>query len=183
MESTINLYQNERIHYYKNAIKNPEELVEHIENSNDLEKWKWSSTTVHDMDQEPNTYQTYEFSEEKLLSSNILKDEVIELSKHYADIHGFELRDLTDVLISKCYPGKHTGPHVDSHGSEDSVKVSVLVFLNDNYEGGEMLFRKQKELIKPSAGGVLIYPSTEPFYHQPNLIRSGIKYVATCFWY
>lgn len=204
MESTINikdcLVQNERIHYYKNVINDSQEIIETIEELNLIEneiidKWSWSSTLGHDSSKEPHTYPTYEFGEEKVIKNkesnnkeiNNIKDKlyntVLELSKHYADTHNFSISNMTDLLITKCYPGKHTGPHVDSHGTEDSAKISVILFLNDNFEGGEMLFRKQKILIKPVSGSILIYPSTEPFYHQPNLIRSGIKYIVTGYWF
>jgi hypothetical protein len=204
MESIIDikdcLVQNERIHYYKNIINDSQKIIDIIEDNNSIEndvvtKWSWSSTLGHDLTQEPNTYPTYEFSEEKTIKNinsdnkeinyvkNKLYDLILKSSEHYSNTHNVSINNLKDLLISKCYPGKHTGPHVDSHGLKDSAKFSVVVFLNDNFEGGEMLFRKQKVLIKPLSGSILIYPSTEPFYHQPNLIRSGIKYVVTGYWF
>lgn len=195
------LEQNERIHYYRGVIHNSQNIIDILEDidilldESDLLKWKWSSTKPHLEKDEPSTFNTYEFNEEKTLSKELHESEQISfiqsylyetidnVTKHYCDTHGFNVSNMTDLKVNKSYPGKHLGPHADSHGTDSSAKISLVVFFNENFEGGEMLFRKQKVLIKPQIGSILVYPSTDPFYHQPNLIKSGVKYTGTGFWF
>jgi len=197
-----NLKQNERIHYYRNVIENVQELIDTIEDTDNilkdekvLSKWKMSSTKPHKNDEEPYKFHTYEFNEEKTLTQEVsdidyvlnvqksIYDPIKTVSTHYAETHNFTISTLSNLKINKSYPGKHLGPHADSHGNDNSAKISIVVFLNDNFDGGEMLFRKQKVMVKPVSGSILIYPSVDPFYHQPNLIKSGIKYTVTGFWF
>jgi len=42
-----------------------------------------------------------------------------------------------------------------------------MMYLNDNYEGGEICFWDQDKVVgyKPEAGDIVVFPSCEPFYH------------------
>jgi len=74
------------------------------------------------------------------------------------------------------------GPHVDDYGNGDDPNISVVLYLNDDYVGGELFFREQGVKIKPEAGSIVIFPSVEPYYHESLPVESGIKYMAPGFW-
>lgn len=44
---------------------------------------------------------------------------------------------------------------------------TVMIYLNDDYEGGEICFWDGEKIVgyKPKAGDVVVFPSCEPFYH------------------
>jgi len=50
---------------------------------------------------------------------------------------------------------------------------SLLIYLNDNFSGGETLF--DEYTVKPFLGSALIFPHT--LFHSGNIVTSGIKYV------
>lgn len=60
--------------------------------------------------------------------------------------------------------------------------VSSVLYLNDDYEGGELNFVNQKLKIKPKAGTVVLFPSTEKFVHYTNKVISNIKFFVPSLW-
>ena len=60
--------------------------------------------------------------------------------------------------------------------------MSAVLYLNDDYSGGELSFVKQKIKIKPKAGSVVVFPSTEKFTHYVNKVTSGMKFFVPSLW-
>lgn len=75
------------------------------------------------------------------------------------------------------YPtGVSMSPHVDSPSRFDNPNfVTVLVYLNDNYEGGELQV-EDEDPIKPAAGTVVLVKSGVS--HQSHTVTSGEKHIA-----
>ena len=74
------------------------------------------------------------------------------------------------------------GPHADSDESSKSPTISVVFYLNDEYEGGEIHFENQGVTIKPKAGDIVVFPSKLPYLHESKPILSGVKYMSPGFW-
>lgn len=73
-------------------------------------------------------------------------------------------------------PGTHFKVHAD-HGPTYVCTISVVVYLNDDYEGGEIWFPRMNSLvIKPKAGDIVVFPSTYIYEHASQDMISGIKY-------
>lgn len=71
--------------------------------------------------------------------------------------------------------GQHFMEHHD-HGFSYNCTVSLVAYLNDDYEGGELYFRLQGLNIKPKAGDLYIFPSTFVYPHRAMPVKSGVKY-------
>jgi len=71
--------------------------------------------------------------------------------------------------------GQHFMEHHD-HGYSYNCTVSLVCYLNDNYEGGELSFRLQGLKIKPKAGDMYVFPSNFMYPHVAEKVTSGIKY-------
>jgi hypothetical protein len=73
-------------------------------------------------------------------------------------------------------PGTHFKIHAD-HGPTYVCTISVLVYLNDEFEGGETYFPRMDGLsIKPKAGDIAVFPSTYIYEHASQDMISGVKY-------
>ena len=102
-----------------------------------------------------------------------------------------------DALKHNIYPDKDFAInfHSDSpryHEDEPGFKqmLSLTIYLNDDYEGGEIQFLNDKEnklvTYKPKAGDMTIFPSFHPFWHAAKPVVSGSnKYLLRVFisWY
>jgi predicted 2-oxoglutarate/Fe(II)-dependent dioxygenase YbiX len=54
--------------------------------------------------------------------------------------------------------------------------ISVLFYLNDDYEGGELEFTRLGLTIKPKKGMMLAFPSYFEFSHRVHPVLSGTRY-------
>ena len=71
--------------------------------------------------------------------------------------------------------------HSDN-GDPHPCLVSLVYYLNDDYEGGEVEFKDHIGTpFKPSAGDLLIFPSSVQYVHRVLPITSGRKYAAISF--
>lgn len=65
---------------------------------------------------------------------------------------------------------------LDSSPGPKSI-LTVTIYLNDDYEGGEVAFLKEGDdeviVYKPKAGDIVIFPSCEPFHHAAMPITSN----------
>jgi predicted 2-oxoglutarate/Fe(II)-dependent dioxygenase YbiX len=60
--------------------------------------------------------------------------------------------------------------------------LSVICLLNDDYEGGELVFFEDK-ILTPSQGDVIIFPSNFLFPHEVKPITKGIRYSVVSWSY
>jgi predicted 2-oxoglutarate/Fe(II)-dependent dioxygenase YbiX len=72
--------------------------------------------------------------------------------------------------------GEQYGFHYDG-GTVSKRSISVLIYLNDDYEGGEIEFPNFKLMIKPKAGTLILFPSNYAYGHIAHPVTSGTKYV------
>lgn len=72
--------------------------------------------------------------------------------------------------------GTHFKIHAD-HGPTYVTTISIVVYLNDDYVGGEIWFPRMDNLsIKPKAGDIVVFPSTYIYEHASQDMISGTKY-------
>jgi hypothetical protein len=189
-------YPHEKIHVYHNMIRpsiiEDIELLDILSDPNStIPKWK----TWYPSGAEGN--ESLAFGYQKRMSDHLSPDRkndgysdiywelfnaIVEASEDYGLKHGIEIGKLAPLSISKYKPGASMGKHTDSNGSEGPQTISVVCYLNDNYEGGHIRFEDQDITIKPRAGSIVIFPSKPPFFHQSMPVASGYKYISPGFW-
>jgi predicted 2-oxoglutarate/Fe(II)-dependent dioxygenase YbiX len=72
-------------------------------------------------------------------------------------------------------------PAHSDHGISSRV-LSALLYLNDDYEGGNIKFEHAGVTLKPEAGSLLFFPSNYIYVHEVSAVTSGIRY-ALPNWY
>ena len=121
-----------------------------------------------------------------------------ECTKDYIEQWDYQLPNWHNMGISLCkyndqsknrdYAMHYHTDYVGTKRDQPGLKfgITCTLYLNDNYEGGEISFLEQENgnVIdhKPKAGDVMVFPSTEPYYHAVLPITSGDKYLIRCFW-
>lgn len=71
--------------------------------------------------------------------------------------------------------GTHFKIHAD-HGPTYVTTVSIVVYLNEDYEGGEIWFPRFNLSHKPKTGDIVVFPSTYIYEHASQDMISGTKY-------
>jgi hypothetical protein len=104
--------------------------------------------------------------------------------ENYTENTGIKFGWLPDFYkIQKYSTGAYMGPHVDSidKTADKSPTISIVLYLNEDYEGGNICFPEQGLDIKPKAGSMIIFPSYPPYYHDPKPVTKGTKYMCPIF--
>jgi hypothetical protein len=211
------------VYYYENAIENFDEVlntisdITEINTAEDGRLWdKWTAsddkdfvygeTQVFDLNQINHMEEPYR-SKMEYVYINIMKA-LYSVCRDYAKEIGDddEPRLFPVFNIKKYDAGASMGAHYDQLDGDKTLRYSLVMYLNDDYEGGEISFKmseyedhnmleitdldyevaKNKSQIdfgvKPSAGSVIIFPSSAPYYHIAHTVKSGAKYMIPSHW-
>jgi Rps23 Pro-64 3,4-dihydroxylase Tpa1-like proline 4-hydroxylase len=184
----------EKIFYYESALENPHELIYAIEFLDDslshdslISSWHtWSASNNSYVFGKRKTTDEEKFdsaSESIRLIYSLLKNTLSSYGEDYAKSLGISLGAQMPISISKYFTGASMGVHTDSSPNPTTEHISAVLYLNDDYSGGEISFPDQDVLIKPRAGSLIIFPSTPPFFHESKEITKGTKYMSPAFWH
>lgn len=77
--------------------------------------------------------------------------------------------------LLKYEPGDHYPNHYDGNTSLGR-HISAILYLNDDYVGGELYFKNFDITIKPQAGMLVLFPSNYAYQHQALPVLKGTKY-------
>jgi hypothetical protein len=100
--------------------------------------------------------------------------------------------DPTSPALVRWLPGQLQMPHADKelHVGDDAGKpngfpwydIATIIYLNDDYEGGELYFPNQGIQFKPKRGAVYFFPGDMNYVHGVTVLESGIRYTCPFFW-
>ena len=104
---------------------------------------------------------------------NIVKECVDDYAKYWGiDVCYYEAFN----FVKYEGEGQEFKIHAD-HGPRYNTTVSIVVYLNDDYDGGEIYFpRLDKLTYIPKAGDIAVFPSNYIYEHASLPMKSGTKY-------
>jgi Rps23 Pro-64 3,4-dihydroxylase Tpa1-like proline 4-hydroxylase len=106
-------------------------------------------------------------------------------------IHNLYLKPIYNTSIKTIEPPQFLrydiSDHYDKHNDSESYvnnklkrvmerDISLLLYLNDDYEGGELEFTKLQLTIKPKKGMLITFPSYDDFEHKVHPVTKGVRY-------
>ena len=121
-------------------------------------------TDIHDLDN------TTELHRELLDTFTDGINEYISTYKHLKITAGEHLR------VGRYGKGGHYKVHTDA-GSNNRV-LSAILYLNGDYEGGQLEFPNHDIEVKPEAGMLVLFPSNFLFAHGAKPVTEGRKFIA-----
>jgi predicted 2-oxoglutarate/Fe(II)-dependent dioxygenase YbiX len=167
---------------YKNVMS------DFYEDIKSLSEFEWKSEYVQNngsVELDVNTRNTLSIDIPRKTNIND-KDEVIRISEKlnkflgaveldYCQSHQITLRSYEPYKILKYDVGGKFDLHMDDGGAR-LKRVSIVFYINDDYEGGELHFENFDVKIKPSAGDMIVFPSSFIYSHLVTEITSGTRY-------
>jgi 2OG-Fe(II) oxygenase superfamily len=86
-----------------------------------------------------------------------------------------------DNKMTMQYHTDHITSQKDMPG--DKFSITCTMYINDDYDGGDIEFFVDGKLInhKPVSGDILVFPSTEPYYHGVKTIENNEKFFVRNF--
>lgn len=189
------------IYVYKGVIKNEFDVINRLENtlgavagrgelSPEGKRYHWHPAYVGYQQLIPEYRDCVDFKFKKTDIELDRSDESLKLQALWQDIYEAQKAAVDDYCklynimelkyweafnFIKYGPGQHFKEHHD-HGYSYNCTVSLVAYVNDDYEGGELYFRLQELKVKPEAGDLFIFPSNFMYPHQAMPVTSGTKY-------
>lgn len=213
------------IYYYEDGVKNFDKLMQTINEIDAIDKeqgketwldWTASNdksffygkTKTFDISQIDNLPTDSEYKEKMSYVYKNIMESFYDVSADYANAVGDkdEPRLFPTFNIKKYNAGIGMGSHFDQLDGDKTLRYSLVMYLNDNFEGGEISFLlsdyedvakvSAPELdyeealgkgkiqfgLKPKAGSIIIFPSSAPYYHTAHLVKTNFKYMVPSHW-
>jgi hypothetical protein len=83
--------------------------------------------------------------------------------------------------IQRQYEGSELKVHVDNH-TDPSLVWAVIMYINDEYDKGELIFPNLGISLKPPAGAMVMFPTHDGYLHGVNPPGPGpMRYVLPSF--
>lgn len=84
-------------------------------------------------------------------------------------------------FVRYVHPHNNFDYHIDDN-PDNPRTVSAVLYLNDNYDGGELNFsRIDNFTLKPEVGDLVVFPSSYLYEHQSKPVTRGTKYSVAIF--
>jgi len=99
-----------------------------------------------------------------------------EISKFYGIKKEQLLVKQDSLSVVRWTEGTFLNLHVDDLGYVTDNHLPVVIYLNDDYEGGEIRFETHGLSFKPNAGDFIVFPGNMHYPHEVTKILSGTRY-------
>ena len=88
-----------------------------------------------------------------------------------------EIKDLVvgDLIFTYYTPGSYLKEHRDNYNAETKTLYTAVLYLNNDYTGGELEFPESNLKYKPKTGCVVVIDNNE--LHKVNTILEGKRYI------
>jgi hypothetical protein len=93
-----------------------------------------------------------------------------------------------DFTLVRWLTGDDHEPHADSVNPSGEPhpffwrKYTAVIYLNKDFEGGELYFPNQNICLPPEPNSIAIFPGTLEYLHGVKMITSGTRYTLASFW-
>lgn len=215
----------EKIYYYEDGVKNFDQLMKTIDEIDALDKeygkeswldWTASNdktfiygkTKSFDINEINNITLDKDYKEKMKYIYDTIMESFYDVSLDYARSIGDndDPRLFPTFNIKKYKAGIGMGSHFDQLDGDKTLRYSLVMYLNDDFDGGEISFslsdyedvkkvaspdldydvavsNGQIEFgLKPKAGSIIIFPSSAPYYHTAHVVKTNFKYMVPGHW-
>lgn len=173
------------------------EIVSHIENSSKTD------LSVFDPQKSNQTggkewIVNKEVRDTQIVDAGPLFPKIIDLFKNTVKevinpFYGVEISESEIPQILSYSIGGHYCPHIDGESlwqtpnqeliwkKSTNRDISMVFYLNDDYEGGDFVFPDLKIRIRPEPGMLVCFPSNHHYKHGVEPVTKGKRYSIVCW--
>ena len=208
MSIEVEIY-NDKIFYFKNAIPNAKDIVEFLKTDLGqpvISKWlPWGNQYAFSLEQkrdwEAANIQPLDFGSAKCIYPpymdannnneahfwvyDLIHESIKKCSEMYSKFLNIDEKENPRLPSGGYVVGRYNaqqtkGVHRDCE--YDDLEHSYVIYYNDDYENGELYFPNYDLKIKPEAGSVVMFKSSDPENDHEALPANGYKYITPHFW-
>jgi hypothetical protein len=179
------------INLYKNVFTKSQglDIISRLENTiNEDNSFAWNGAQVNDKEdindlrncldlkyRREHLGKFLEFNQNLFDIHKEVEDSLDACLRDYESLWHLQMNYKEAFNFVKYLPGEYFKIHGD-HGPYYSCTVSAVVYLNDDYTGGEIDFTRHGIKVKPDAGDIVLFPSNFVYEHASCEVFEGIKY-------
>jgi prolyl 4-hydroxylase len=126
-------------------------------------------------------------------TNDVLIQKIVVIQEALFRIYGIQFPQAETCSILRYSPSQQYKRHVDNlllasrfQEVEQGIPtrdVSIVGYLNDEFEGGETWFDRQGVKVKPQQGSAIVFPAYYTHPHQSLPVTRGRKYAWTSWLY
>ena len=122
-------------------------------------------------------------------------DETSKFFKSLTDRVKVKIQETMRTTLNEAAPsivrwrvGDGQAPHADKQELDGRPNlypendIASLVYLNDDYDGGEIYFPNQGLQFKPQCGSLAFFPGDIHYLHGVTKVTTGVRYTMPNFW-
>lgn len=153
----------------------------------DAEKANQTGKLEWETDKKVRDTQSVEYDADLAVTFNKLIGHAV--STYINQFYNINLQSAEAVQFLKYGVGGHYTPHIDGealwHNKDSNTlewrknierDISILIYLNNEYEGGDLVFPNQSITLNPKAGMLVAFPSNHNFLHGVMPVTKGTRY-------
>jgi hypothetical protein len=177
---------------YANAWNDPGKSISTIENTvndeNSGVKFRLAQTNI-DLESEDKTMQSSRTNVMLVLDDAArINEEFRKINNQFAELIHSSIQSYVDIFqidqqiydvepysLLKYSGGQECKSHYDGP-TETARCVSAIVYLNNDYTGGELEFTNFGIKIRPEPGMLILFPSNYAYTHIAHPVETGTKY-------
>jgi Rps23 Pro-64 3,4-dihydroxylase Tpa1-like proline 4-hydroxylase len=167
---------NSGIEFYYNVFENPELLIE------TFNKFKW--TRPENVSHDDRSNSVIYLTDKKLYSEifDMVEKSVKPNVINYCNKYHIPELEFNIIEALKYEPDEKYVTHYDNGSKHVASRItSCVIYLNDNYDGGEIEFNNFDIKVKPQKNSMVLFPSNYPYAHTAHIVKSGTRYAINFF--
>jgi hypothetical protein len=148
------------------SVQYTDSLYEFIKNQYGVDTIEKAQALGHPVKIDPNWV-----DKNALIKDEAIRDNInIRLSRIFEGMEGLDLQGAGS--IQRQYEGIDLGYHVDSL-SNPLVAYAAVMYVNGDFNGGELHFPLIDIKFKPEAGDLIVFPSSNEYLHGVTPVEAG----------
>lgn len=171
----------ENIQIIKNFISSEELMKMHIY-AESIQNWRQLEDNWNDR------VHSFELIQQSSIDmASFFKSKTDNVRKIISQTLNVQLSEVVPSVV-RWRVGDEQAPHADKQDVDGSPNpypendIASLIYINDDYGGGEIYFPKQNVKLKPSAGSLVFFPGDINYLHGVTEVTDGIRYTMPNFW-
>lgn len=181
-----NFLLNEELEEILSIIKDTPEEEWSVEYGNSLKRFcmeKFGTDDVDSLVKEGKFEITYNWYDKNLnITNRELSRAMHQRLQNLIDKSDANLELAGFATLQRMQPETELKSHTDQH-TDPSIKYAAILYINDDYNEGELFFKNKPGLfVRPKPGSLLLFPGNEEYEHGVTHVKEGpIRYVTVGF--
>lgn len=105
-----------------------------------------------------------------------------EIREYIKKCYGVDYVYCDTIDIVRWTAGLSQPVHMDACKNLEYRDYGSIIYLNDNFDGGNTYYPNKNFTIKPKTGAIAVHPGSKEYEHGVTTVENGTRYTIASFW-